>query len=242
MLAPLGEHRVPHELQPRSRERRPRPGQAVLGCGIGRVARHVCDAGASAGDQVLHRHTAARVVVRGEGEIALVIGRRVRVDDRNGKVLAQRGAGVGLAAHDDDPVDAPAQEGFEVVLLADRVATRITEEDVDLTRPERVFRPHEDGQHESAFEVAREEADGSGSPGEQAARHLVRCEGEFLGGREHTRARRRGDVVATVQRFRCGRDGYAGPTGDVIERRGAHGPFAGWHEFSCCENVTGAPC
>ena len=143
---------------------------------------------ATAGEQVLDGEAAAGAVVGGDGDVGRVVGRRVGVDDGHREVVAERGARVGLAADDDDAVDAAGEQRLEVVLLADRVAAGVAEEDVDLAGAERVLGAHQDRDDEAALEVAREEADGAGAPVDEAAGELVRGERDLLGGVHHALA------------------------------------------------------
>ena len=154
----------------------------VAGGGVGVLAGDVGDAGASAGDQVLDGQPAGADVVGGDRQVGGVVGRRVGVDDRDGDVVAERRAGVGLPADDDEPVDAAAEQRAQVVLLADGVAAGVAEEHVDLAGAERVLGAHEDRDDEPALEVAGEQADGAGAPGEQAAGERVGAERQPLGG------------------------------------------------------------
>ncbi len=153
--------------------RRRRPGRRVM-CAMRRAARRRAGARSPAGRRRTLSGVSERSVGSSDG--------RVGVDDGHRDVVAERRPRVGLPADDDDAVDAAAEQRLEVVLLADGVAARVAEEDVDLARAERVLGAHEDRDHEPALEVAREQSDGAGAPGEQAAGERVGGERELLGG------------------------------------------------------------
>ena len=240
-LRPLGVHRVADRLEAGGAQRLERPLGAVAGGDVARVAGDVGDAGAAGRDQVLDREPSAGVVVGRQRDVGRVVGGRVRVDDRNRDVLAERRPRVGLPAHDDDAVDPPAEQRLEVVLLPDVVAARVAEEDVDLARAESVFGAHQDRDDEAAFEVAGEQADGAGTAGHQALRLLVRREGDLGRRIDHALAGGGGDLVASVERLGRRRDRDAGERGDVAQgRRLADGRrFSYVPRSPPCENVSG---
>jgi hypothetical protein len=113
-------------------------------------------------------------VVDHDGQVVGVLGRRVRVDDRDGQLAAQGRPRVGAAAHDDQAVDAAAEQRLDVVLLADGVAAGVAEEHGHTVGAERVLGAHEDRDREPALEVVREQPDRAGAVGQQAAGQLVR--------------------------------------------------------------------
>ena len=167
---------------------------------------------------MLDREAAAGDVVGRDGDVRRVVRRRVRVDDGDGDVVAEGGARVGLPPHDDDAVDAAVEQRTEVVLLADRVAAGVAEEHVHLPGAERVLGAHEDRDHEAALEVAREEADGAGAAGDEAARELVRRERQFLGGGDDALARGGRHLVAPVDGLRRGGERHPREARDIAQR------------------------
>ncbi len=78
--------------------------------------------------------------------------------------LSERRAWIGLPADDDQPVDPSAEQGPQLMLLADGVAACVAQEDAHLAGPEGVLGPHQDRDDEPALEVARQQPDGPVRP------------------------------------------------------------------------------
>src|SRR3954469_3968039 len=106
------------------------------------------------------------------------------------------------------------------MLLADRVAAGVAQENADLPGTERVLGPHEDRDDEPALEVARQQTDRPCAARKQPTRQRVGRESESSGGIVNPLPRRLGHLLAAVQGLRGRRDGHPGQPRDVRERDG----------------------
>ena len=187
VLGPLGEHDVADQLQARVGERargRRRRGPAPRRssgspemCAI-RVRPQA--------HQVLDRDARGAVVVGGEREVGRVVGRRVGVHHRH-RDARGRATGAGRSAR--PTTIRPSTRRLSSArrwccsrMVSPRASQRNT---LTCPAPKASSAPMRIGMHEPALEVAGEQADGAGAPGEQAAGQRVRAEGQPVGGVDH---------------------------------------------------------
>lgn len=130
---------------------------------------------------MLDREPSAGVIVRSDRQVPRVLRGHIGVDHGHRELTPEGRPGISGPADDDDAIDAAGQQGLEMVLLADHVAAGVTEEHIDLACTEGVLGSHEDGDDETALEVAGEKPHSSGPAGEKTPGDLVgsepRCEG-----------------------------------------------------------------
>src|SRR5689334_24660030 len=162
-LGPRAEANVTDERKPGVLEGGTRSVRALLRGAVAGIAGDVGDARPAAGDEVLDREAPGGNVVADDREVSRIIRRRVGVDDRHRELVAQRWARIGAAADDDQAVDATIEQRLHVVLLANRVAARVAEEDGNPSCSEGVLCAHQDWNAETAFEIAGEQAHGTGA-------------------------------------------------------------------------------
>jgi len=155
---------------------------AVLGGRVVCRAGDMCDPGASGRQQMLDGQLCATAVVRHDGDVVRVRGRRERVDRRDRLDALQGRPRVGAAAGDDDAVHPPVHEVAQMMLLADGVPAGVAQQHRDLPGAERVLGAEQDGGAEAADAVGRHQPDGPAAARVQALRVLVGTEVELLHG------------------------------------------------------------
>jgi hypothetical protein len=184
---------------------------------VPRRAGDVRDAAPAGLQQVLDGGPRARGLVADHRAVRRIRRRSEGVDHRDRQVVGQRRASVGAPPGHYQTVDATAEEGAHVVLLADRVLATLAHERGHLARPERVLGAAHQRDAEAAVVVGGDQPDGVRPSRQQAARDGVGLEAELLGRRADALARLLAELPPAVQRLRCGAHRHAGERGDVTD-------------------------
>ncbi len=171
-------------------------------------------------DQVPRGERRAAFVVRQQAIGLRIVGLREDVDHRN---LAARqlelGPPVGAPGGHNDPVDALADQRFDMVRLAVRVVGGVAHEDRHAAVGQALLQPLHDRHGETAEAVGRDQADGQALAAMQALSQVVGPKADLAGDPDHAVAGLLAEAAIVVERLRGRADADGGEPGDIADGR-----------------------